>query len=60
MIYPKYCTVKDMNYSGEVMRGEFDGTHYVLDDGDMYLWDTLADYGAEFSEEKYIFSEVAL
>jgi hypothetical protein len=49
---PRFCTVKDMNWTGEIMHGKFDGTWYVLDDGDCYLPETLAHlYGAIFSDD---------
>lgn len=48
---PRFCTVRDMNYTGEVMHGEFDGTHYVMEDGDCYLPETLKHhYEPEFSD----------
>ena len=50
---PKYVIVKNMNWTGETMSGEFDGTWYVLDDGDCYLPETLKKhYEAEFFDEK--------
>jgi hypothetical protein len=49
---PKFCTVRDMNWTGEVMHGTFDGTYYVLDDGDGYLPETLSKhYDATFSDD---------
>lgn len=52
---PKFCTVKNMNWTGEIMHGEFDGTYYVLDDGDCYKPETLQHYAdaichVEFSD----------
>lgn len=48
----KFCTVKNMNWTGEVMHGEFDGTYYVLDDGDCYKPEILATrYDAIFLED---------
>ena len=48
---PRYVVVRDMNYTGEVMAGEWDGQFYVLADGDCYSGERLADeYGAEFSD----------
>ena len=48
---PKYVTVRDMNYPGEIMHGEWDGTHYMLDDGDCYTPERLSDeYNATFSD----------
>ena len=53
---PKYVVVKDMNYEGEEMTGEFDGTYYVLDDGDCYLPETLRKhYNAKFFDVKPCF-----
>jgi hypothetical protein len=46
--YPKFCTVLDMNWSGEILHGTFDGIHYVLDDGDCYLPETLLHYDAKY------------
>lgn len=52
---PKFCTVQNMNFTGEVLNGEFDGTHYILDDGDMYLPETLSqNYTVKFSDEKIL------
>lgn len=45
---PKFCTVKNMNWTGEIMHGVYDGTHYVLEDGDCYIPETLAHYEVEF------------
>ena len=45
---PKFCTVTDMNWAGEIMHGTFDGTHYVLDDGDCYLPETLLHYDVKY------------
>jgi hypothetical protein len=42
--FPKFCTVLNMNWSGEIMHGVFDGTYYVLEDGDCYLPETLQHY----------------
>jgi hypothetical protein len=42
---PKFCTVKNRNWIGEIIHGEFDGTYYVLEDGDCYLPETLEHYG---------------
>ena len=44
----KFCTVQNMNFDGEVLHGTFDGTHYVLDDGDCYLPDALRQYYPQF------------
>ena len=47
----RYVVVRDMNYTGEVMAGEWDVQFYVLADGDCYSGERLADeYGAEFSD----------
>ena len=49
MTKDQFCTVKDMNFDGEIIHGEFDGTHYALDDGDYYLPETLVrDYDVIF------------
>jgi hypothetical protein len=36
-----FCTVINMNWTGEIMHGEFDGTYYVMEDGDCYLPKTI-------------------
>lgn len=53
MSLPKYCLVKDRNYDGEIMFGEFNGTFYVLEDGDCYEPDALKHYDVIFSETKF-------
>ena len=51
MTKDQFCTVKDMNFDGEIIHGEFDGTHYALDDGDCYLPETLfKQYDVKFSD----------
>jgi len=46
---PDFVVVRDMNYTGEIMCGKWDGTHYVLDDGDCYFADRLRDeYDVKF------------
>jgi len=47
---PKFCTVTDMNWTGEIMHGTFDGTYYVLDDGDMYLPEMLLHYDVKYMD----------
>ena len=48
----KYVVVKNMKYQGEVMCGSFDGTYYVLDDGDCYFPETLKKhYEVTFHDE---------
>ena len=47
---PKYCTIRNMNWAGEIIHGEFDGTYYVLEDGDMYLPETLCHYEVEYMD----------
>jgi len=49
-VVPPFVTVRDMNYHGEVIHGRWDGTYYMLDDGDCYSPSRLADeYDAIFS-----------
>lgn len=43
----KFCTVKDMNWEGEIMHGELKhsdvhGAYYMLEDGDCYQPEILA------------------
>jgi len=47
---PLFVVVRDMNYTGEILHGKWDGTrYYVLDDGDCYTPERLSDeYDAEF------------
>jgi hypothetical protein len=45
---PDHVVVYNMNYTGEILNGVFNGTHYVLEDGDMYLPETIYNYEAYF------------
>lgn len=46
---PEVVVVRNMNYTGEVTKGKWDGEFYVLDDGDCYTADQLtAEYEPEF------------
>lgn len=48
---PQFVIVRDMNYTGEILFGKWDGTYYVLDDGDCYTPERLADeYDTTFSD----------
>ena len=51
---PRYVVVRDMNYTGEVMAGEWDGQFYVLADGDCYSGERLR------SEERRVGKECRL
>ena len=51
---PKFVVVKDMNYTGEILRGKWDGKHYVLEDGDCYFPERLSDeYDCIFSDTEF-------
>ena len=49
---PQYVVVKNMYWEGEITIGEWNGTYYVMDDGDCYLPDNLKKYyESEFFDE---------
>lgn len=51
---PPFVVVRDMNYTGEILFGSWDGErYYILDDGDCYTPERLADeYDATFLDTK--------
>ena len=52
----KFCTVKDMNFKGEVIHGELKNektpitSYYLLDDGDCYRPESLKEFDVVFSD----------
>lgn len=54
IVEPKYVMVKDMDYAGDIKYGKFNGTRYLMDDGDEYFGETLqSEYDAIFSDEPF-------
>jgi len=52
---PKFCTIKNMNFKGEVIHGELKNektpttSYYLLDDGDCYRYEVLKNFDVVFS-----------
>lgn len=52
---PKFCTIKNMNFEGDLIHGELKNektpitSYYLLDDGDCYRFENLKQFDVTFS-----------
>ena len=54
---PKFCTIKNMNFNGDLIYGELKNektqitSYYMLDDGDCYRYEALKKFDVVFSND---------